>query len=180
MSSSDVYPPSRGAPFQEDRGHRRSWLGHAEDWLDDRGKGAWIALTIVAFVVAWPLGLALVAYTVWSKRMFSNHTGGRGMMCGWSRDTTRDGAREGRMSRRREDRMAAWSRARAAMRPSGNAAFDAYKSETLRRLEEEQVQFEEFLHRLREAKDKAEFDQFMEDRARRAEDRTRDQEPDAA
>lgn len=52
----------------------------------------------------------------------------------------------------------------AAMRPTGNAAFDAYKSDTLRRLEEEQTQFEAFLERLREAKDKAEFDQFMKER----------------
>jgi hypothetical protein len=51
---------------------------------------------------------------------------------------------------------------------SGNSAFDAYREETLRRLEQEQTDFEAFLTRLREAKDKAEFDQFMDDRARRA------------
>lgn len=51
---------------------------------------------------------------------------------------------------------------------SGNSAFDAYKSDTLRRLEEEQSNFEDFLRRLRESKDKAEFDQFMEDRAKQA------------
>ena len=33
--------------------------------------------------------------------------------------------------------------------------------ETLRRLEEEQTEFREFLDRLRHAKDKEEFDQFM-------------------
>ena len=44
---------------------------------------------------------------------------------------------------------------------SGNAAFDEYRNETLRRLEEEERQFKEFLDRLRQAKDKAEFDQFM-------------------
>jgi hypothetical protein len=49
-------------------------------------------------------------------------------------------------------------------RSTGNAAFDTYKGETLRRLEEEQTNFEEFLERLREAKDKAEFDQFMDER----------------
>ncbi len=54
------------------------------------------------------------------------------------------------------------------MRPTGNTAFDAYKADTLRRLEDEQESFEEFLERLREAKDKAEFDQFMDDRARAA------------
>ena len=47
---------------------------------------------------------------------------------------------------------------------SGNRAFDDYRAETLRRLEEEQREFRDFLERLRMAKDKAEFDQFMADR----------------
>lgn len=47
---------------------------------------------------------------------------------------------------------------------SGNAAFDAYREETLKRLEDEQNEFESFLEQLRHAKDKAEFDQFMDDR----------------
>ena len=51
-------------------------------------------------------------------------------------------------------------------RSTGNSAFDAYKADTLRRLEEEQGNFEAFLERLRDAKDKAEFDQFMDDRAK--------------
>ena len=57
---------------------------------------------------------------------------------------------------------------RHAFRSSGNSAFDAYKADTLRRLEEEQEAFEAFLQRLRDAKDKAEFDQFMDDRTRSA------------
>lgn len=44
---------------------------------------------------------------------------------------------------------------------SGNRAFDEYRMETLRRLEEEQTEFKQFLERLRHAKDKEEFDQFM-------------------
>ena len=47
---------------------------------------------------------------------------------------------------------------------SGNRAFDEYREETLRRLEEEQREFRDFLVRLRMAKDKAEFDQFMAER----------------
>jgi hypothetical protein len=54
-------------------------------------------------------------------------------------------------------------------RSSGNRAFDEYRSETLNRLEEEQREFREFLQRLRMAKDKAEFDQFMADRRNRPE-----------
>ena len=50
---------------------------------------------------------------------------------------------------------------------SGNRAFDEYRQETLRRLEEEQQEFSAYLDRLRVAKDKAEFDQFMAERWQR-------------
>ena len=56
-----------------------------------------------------------------------------------------------------------WRR-HGARNTTGNTAFDQYREETLQRLEEEQSAFEGFLTRLREAKDKAEFDQFMADR----------------
>ena len=52
---------------------------------------------------------------------------------------------------------------------TGNRAFDEYRAETLRRLEEEQREFMEFLDRLRHAKDKAEFDEFMAQRRHRSE-----------
>ncbi len=55
---------------------------------------------------------------------------------------------------------------RGISRPTGNTAFDEYREQTLRRLEEEQGAFEAFLAKLRKAKDQAEFDQFMEDRRR--------------
>jgi len=116
-----------------------TWPSQAENWLDARGKGAWIAVMILGFVAFWPIGLAILAYMIWSKRMFT----------GCRASKFRHGARHGFTS-------------------SGNTAFDAYKAETLRRLEEEQEAFESFLERLRAAKDKAEFDQFMEERARRA------------
>ena len=51
---------------------------------------------------------------------------------------------------------------------SGNRAFDEYRNETLRRLEDEQREFGDFLDRLRFAKDKSEFDHFMTDRRERA------------
>lgn len=117
----------------------RGWFGRAEAWLDEKGKGAWIAAMVLGFILFWPIGLALLAYMIWSKRMFNG-------TCG---------------SRRAH-------RHRSTLGTSGNSAFDAYKADTLRRLEEEQEAFEAFLQRLREAKDKAEFDQFMEDRARAA------------
>ncbi len=50
---------------------------------------------------------------------------------------------------------------------SGNRAFDDYRTETLKRLEDEQREFKEFLERLRFAKDRSEFDQFMNERRNR-------------
>jgi len=49
---------------------------------------------------------------------------------------------------------------------TGNSAFDSYRDETLKRLEDEQNAFQSFIERLREAKDKAEFEQFMDDRSK--------------
>lgn len=123
----------------------------ATDWLDARGRGAWIATMVLAFIFVWPVGLAILAYMIWSKRMFA---------CRHNRHAF--GAD------RREEFRAHMHSLRSAARPTGNAAFDAYKADTLRRLEEEQEAFEAFLRRLREAKDKQEFDSFMEDRARAA------------
>ena len=123
----------------------------ATEFLDARGRGAWIATMILAFVFAWPVGLGILAYMIWSKRMFA---------CKQNRHNF--GAD------RREQFRAQMHSLRSAARPTGNAAFDSYKADTLRRLEEEQDAFETFLRRLREAKDKQEFDSFMEDRARAA------------
>lgn len=134
-----------------------AWTARAETWLDERGKGAWIAATVLAFIVFWPLGLALLAYMIWSKRMF-------GHSCGRSRhhDSRWAGAR------------------RHGFRSSGNTAFDAYKADTLDRLEREQEEFESFLKRLRDSKDKSEFDQYLDERARAARDRDgRDEDKDA-
>ena len=56
---------------------------------------------------------------------------------------------------------------RPAPSSSGNRAFDEYRTETLKRLEEEQREFKDFLERLRFAKDRSEFDQFMNERRNR-------------
>lgn len=121
-----------------------NFFSRAENWLDDKGKGAWIAAMVLGFVFFWPVGLALLAYMIWSKRMFT------------------------------KSNCARRSRSFTTHSTTGNSAFDAYKSDTLRRLEEEQATFEAFLGRLREAKDKAEFDEFMDERAKRNDDRADD------
>ena len=47
----------------------RHWAGEAQAWLDARGKGAWIAALVIALILFWPVGLALLLYMIWSNRM---------------------------------------------------------------------------------------------------------------
>ncbi len=123
--------------------------------LDNIGKPAWIALIVLGFMVWWPVGLSVLAFTVGSGRMGCGHQGH------WQNKIDR-------MQRKMD-----WMRSRVSAGPwnytpsSGNRAFDDYRADTLRRLEDEQREFREFLERLRLAKDKTEFDQFMAERRNR-------------
>lgn len=127
--------------------------------LDALGKPAWIALIVLGFMVWWPVGLSVLAFTVGSGRMGCGHQGH------WQNKMDR-------MQRKMD-----WMRSRVSGGPwngpwnyapsSGNRAFDEYRTETLRRLEDEQREFREFLDRLRVAKDKTEFDAFMAERRNR-------------
>ena len=126
---------------------------HMVGKLDDIGKPAWIALTAVSFMIWWPIGLATLAFTIGSGRMGCGCHGS----LGWKE------RRERWRAMRDEWRAAKWSGYRAGP-SSGNAAFDEYRDETLKRLEDEQKEFWGFLDRLRRAKDKAEFDQFVAER----------------
>jgi hypothetical protein len=54
-----------------------------------------------------------------------------------------------------------WQRRGRHSFSTGNTAFDAYRDETIKRLEDEQNAFQNFLGNLRASKDRAEFDQFM-------------------
>ena len=60
---------------------------------------------------------------------------------------------------------------------TGNEAFDGYREETLKRLEDEQTAFRKFMANLRAAKDKAEFDQFMDSREARGFEEAEDVTP---
>ena len=133
--------------------------------LDELGKPAWIGVMVISFILFWPVGLAILAYLIWSGRMG----------CGWHGDRSRWQAR---MAERMDEKMGSWSRGAcgpgAYPGSTGNRAFDEYREETMKRLEDEQREFQDFLERLRLAKDRAEFDQFMTDR------KNRPQGPDTA
>lgn len=106
-----------------------------------------IALMVIGFIIAWPLGLAMLAYILWGDRL----------------------PEMGRRLRSQIDPSVFGNRAGPGFgATTGNSAFDAYRDRELARLEEERrridamrADFDAFLRELREKKDQEEFDRFM-------------------
>jgi hypothetical protein len=129
------------------------WRGPTDEYdrpphmLQSPWHPGWIAVTVLGFLIWWPIGLGLLLFTLGSRKMGCwNH--------------------QDRWANKMERMQSKMERMRNRGFPfgpstSGNRAFDEYRMDTLRRLEEEQKEFREFLDRLRHAKDKEEFDQFM-------------------
>ena len=120
-------------------------------------KAFWVGSILLGLMIWWPIGLAVLAYGYWSGKMKCCHS---------------DRADRADRPRRRGFRMFFHTGHKGCCPPrgeesTGNSAFDDYRKETLRRLEEDQREFMEYLERLRRARDRAEFDQFMAERNRR-------------
>ena len=119
--------------------------------LDEQGRLAWFTVLVVAFWVAWPIGLAIVAFLAITGRLQA-----------WRADMQADGwFNLETLFPGRRSMPARWS---ARRKSSGNQAFDHYRDATISRLETEQREFQAFLEKLRQARDKAEFDAFMAER----------------
>ncbi len=137
----------------------RPWCGYYHHYRWPWHPGLVIPM-ILGFIFWWPLGLAILGYILWTKGTDCwAHGAAR-----WQYKVDRMQERVDRMRNRMERFGGPWG----GYRSSGNRAFDDYRTETLRRLEEEEKEFREFLNRLRAAKDKAEFDQFMAERRNRS------------
>ena len=122
---------------------------------------AWTPLTIIlmviGFAVAWPLGLIMLAYILWGHKVPEIRQHFDGVKRDWG-------------TSRRE-----WCGPRGTSHSysqSGNSAFDDYRERELKRLDEERRkieedrrEFEAYVQNLRRARDKEEFDRFMNDRA---------------
>src|ERR1700704_6349527 len=141
--------------------------------IDDLGKPAWITLMVIGFIVFWLFGLAVLAYLIGGGRMGCGWHGHRGDIEQWRQRATE---RVNRAAEKWEHKRERWEhRMRRhwsghhshGLRPRGNHAFDEYREEALRRLEDEVTEFRSFLERLRAAKDRAEFDEFMRERRNR-------------
>ena len=151
------------------------WRGPAEPpyrphLFENPWHPGWIALTVLGFIFWWPIGLALLFYTIGSRKM--------GCWTHSDRFENKMQKMQYKMERMK-NRMERGGFSGFGFGPpsSGNRAFDEYRSETLRRLEEEQQEFKDFLGRLRHAKDKEEFDAFMNQHRNRPPTPPSDQPP---
>ena len=140
------------------------WRGPAEQppyerphMLETPWHPGWIVVTVLGFIIWWPIGLALLFFTLGSRRMSCWSHNGHDR---WQNKMERMQYKMERMRDKMERRGRGFG---FGFGPpsSGNRAFDEYRMETLRRLEEEQQEFKDFLSRLRHAKDKEDCDAFM-------------------
>ncbi len=134
-----------------------------------------LILTVLGFMCWWPIGLLILGFLI-ARGKFGGFRHpiyvGDGTMPDWEHGSDRWARKMARMQEKMERMRARMDRVRSPSdwfgpTSSGNRAFDDYRSETLKRLEDEQREFKEFLARLRFAKDRAEFDQFMAERRQR-------------
>jgi hypothetical protein len=111
---------------------------------------ATIALMVLGFIFFWPLGLAMLAYILWGDRF----EGAAGEV------------------RRAADGLFAGCRREGPVRRTGNVAFDEWREKEFERLAEERRkldamrdEFDAYLRELRRARDREEFDRFMNSRS---------------
>ena len=121
-----------------------------------------IALMVGGFVLFWPLGLAVLGYILWGEKFGGSPEKAQAY---WNK------GREWCAPNR--SRRHGWNNQQRSygMNSSGNAAFDDYRAEQLKRLDEERARldaeidaFHEYMANLNKAKDREEFDRFMNER----------------
>ncbi|MFC7053709.1 DUF2852 domain-containing protein [Hansschlegelia quercus] len=125
-----------------------------------------IALTVIGFIVFWPLGLAMIAYVLWGEKIAATARGSAGAG-DWFKKTADD---FGRNIRKEFSPKGFYG-----VRQTGNAAFDAWRASELARIEDERrkldettAAFEAHLRAERGAHDEGrareEFERFMSER----------------
>jgi len=143
---------------------KSQWRGCApgEPW-----KAVEVLAMVLGFIVFWPIGLAVLGWKIWQRK-----SGYPGDIVAFGREKWGNSAqwRAGRWG------FAAnrWHGFSGGTGSTGNRAFDDWRSAELARLEEEhrrlaaaEREFAEYMDNLRHAKDREEFERFMNERRNR-------------
>ena len=160
MSTQGAYGSGQAGVFGGTSGTRARW------------SPVELVAMVLGFITFWPIGLAVLGYKYWQSKM-----GGPDLQ------TVASGAYNNARSAMRgfqQGSGASWAAAsgsnwaRGFTTATGNAAFDEWKGAELarleaerRRLEDAHKEFAEWVETVRKAKDREEFDRFMNERRAR-------------
>ena len=142
-------------------------------WARGCAGGRWTPVELIAmvlgFMVLWPIGLAILGFKYWQRK-----TGGADLQTVVAGAYSNARSAMGGFQSQMQQPQRAWTPpnwARGFTPSTGNAAFDEWKSAELSRLEEERrkledahKEFADWMESVRKAKDREEFDRFMNER----------------
>ena len=144
--------------FQSCATRRNDGRWHGEPW-----KPVEILAMVLGFIVFWPIGLAVLGWKFWQKK------------AGYPGDIVSFGRQKWEKWGNRAHgggwgfAVNNWTSSGPGMGSTGNRAFDEWRAAELARLEEERQklvaaerEFAEFLENLRHARDREEFERFMD------------------
>jgi hypothetical protein len=121
-----------------------------------------ILAMVLGFIVFWPIGLAVLGWKFWQRK-----SGYPGDIVAFGREKW--GANWG--SGRWGFAATPWPGSGFGASPTGNRAFDEWRATELARLEEERKrlaaaerEFADYMENLRHARDREEFERFMNER----------------
>ena len=149
-------------------------------YIHNGGRTMAVILLILGFMWWWPLGLVILAILIAGGRIGCWHRPnipGSGPMGRWNHGASRWKTKCSACRTRWNACARRWTACAAAI--CGSTAVERQSRvrqlshQTLKRLEDEQREFRDFLNRLRFAKDKTEFDQSMADRRSRGDEPAR-------
>jgi hypothetical protein len=151
--------------FSSDRptgGAYRSSCARGEPW-----KLVEILAMVLGFIVFWPIGVAVLGWKFWQRK-----SGYPGDIVAFAREKWSANGGSGRWGFAGNP----WQGSGFGTSPTGNRAFDEWRATELARLEEERKrlaaaerEFADYMENLRHARDREEFERFMNERRDRQE-----------
>jgi hypothetical protein len=152
--SADIGMSYQSRPTRQNDGSNGRGYWHGAPW-----KPVEILAMVLGFRVFWPIGIAVLGWKFWQKR-----SGYPGDMISFGREKWGTWASSKRLG------YTVRGVTGFGMGSTGNRAFDEWRATELARLEEERQklvaserEFAEFMENLRHARDREEFERFMDE-----------------
>lgn len=134
-------------------------------WQGEPWKAVEVLAMVLGFIVFWPIGLAVLGWKFWQRK-----SGYPGDIVSFGREKWERWANWSHGSGRWGFAANHWSAPGFGMGSTGNRAFDEWRTTELARLEEERQklvaaerEFAKFMENLRHARDREEFERFMDE-----------------